>query len=294
MCKKIKCSREMMKRALSLSITVIFLIFATLAYADEPVPGLTLLSGKFRICEPSRDCSKRDCTPSRDCAVPLDTRDCSTCLLRNLFGGCALRENDPVCEAAKAAQNRNYAATRATCEASKAAERLDCEVRRTQCNSEADIELRRCRELKESEIHLGNKIQDEITTKLFKVKSMPSKELPSKILDWQKLAIDEHDLKTIRIIDVNKTDFDALKWGPFKDPGEGNVSSHNIFPLGPYLVQLNGETANNSDVIRFIYWSYLFEKLGVDGVAQSLSVEPGTLEAYIETRVHQACQNNGC
>ena len=104
--------------------------------------------------------SERDCRQNRSCDYdrPHDTRDCSACLLRaprvclpdtpfgrgSCSGGqCVQRGNDPVCEAAKAAQNLAYntehearvaacrgekEVARMACEAEKAAEKGLCEV----------------------------------------------------------------------------------------------------------------------------------------------------------------------
>jgi hypothetical protein len=82
-----------------------------------------------RDCAPTRECTPiRDCTPSASCDVQVDQRDCSVCLIHNIFtGGCSQRGNDPVCEAAKAAQNTGYAAAKAACEAQKSAAKADCE-----------------------------------------------------------------------------------------------------------------------------------------------------------------------
>ena len=52
------------------------------------------------------------------CPNNHDTRDCSVCLLR-VLGHCTQRGNDPVCEAAKAAQNAAYSVEFAACLASK-------------------------------------------------------------------------------------------------------------------------------------------------------------------------------
>lgn len=75
------------------------------------------------------------CRSSRNCSVSCsrDTRDCRACLLRRPWdGGCALRGNDPTCEAAKAAQNAIYAtdceARRLDCERLKATENIGCEI----------------------------------------------------------------------------------------------------------------------------------------------------------------------
>jgi CheY-like chemotaxis protein len=54
-----------------------------------------------------------------------------------VFGATVINTNDPVCEAAKAAQNQIYASQKAACEVSKAAERSECEVRKMVCGSVA-------------------------------------------------------------------------------------------------------------------------------------------------------------
>lgn len=90
-------------------------------------------------CTVTRECSfdTIECTSARSCDLPRqhDSRDCSACLLRNPFGGCILRGNDPVCEAAKAAQNAIYdadhAARKADCERIKSTEKLACEANKS-------------------------------------------------------------------------------------------------------------------------------------------------------------------
>ena len=90
------------------------------------------LAGRANFsCAPSRDCRQtRDCgSGMRDCSQPHDTRNCRACLVRRPWdGGCAVRGNDPVCEAAKAAQNAAYAAVKGTCEAENATSRGICEA----------------------------------------------------------------------------------------------------------------------------------------------------------------------
>lgn len=115
---------------------------------DYDGPGIGTLRDctPTKDCIPTRDCSADhiDCTPTRDCNVSRshDTRNCSACLLRNPFGGCIIRGNDPTCEAAKAAQNawydadyarrkldceRNKLEAKAACEVNKSAWKFDCE-----------------------------------------------------------------------------------------------------------------------------------------------------------------------
>jgi hypothetical protein len=67
------------------------------------------------------------CVPTGDCSPSHDDRECNRCLV-SAFGHCAVRGNDPACEAAKAAQNGIYAAQKAQCETAKEQDRLTCET----------------------------------------------------------------------------------------------------------------------------------------------------------------------
>ena len=93
----------------------------------------------------NRECSiNKDCTQTRNCTFKKnhDTRNCKACIVKNPFGGCVIRGNDPVCEVTKASQNSIYDAQYAArkgdcerlkssaklfCEANKAARKIDCE-----------------------------------------------------------------------------------------------------------------------------------------------------------------------
>jgi len=77
-------------------------------------------------CEPLLEIP--DCTPKQDCETRRDPRECNQCLLRNPFGGCAIRANDPICEAAKAAQDRAYELSKVACETGKAEQKEQCEA----------------------------------------------------------------------------------------------------------------------------------------------------------------------
>lgn len=86
------------------------------------------------------DGSGINCTPTRDCRQTrncqydpnVDRRNCRACILRNPFGGCSIRGNDPLCEIAKATQNELYkadaAAKKLNCERIKETKRLACEA----------------------------------------------------------------------------------------------------------------------------------------------------------------------
>lgn len=73
------------------------------------------------------------CVSNRDCTPPRDARSCETSIA-GLF-----KRLDPVCEAAKAAQNQIYDSQRVACESSKAAERAQCEAREQFCFSVAKV-----------------------------------------------------------------------------------------------------------------------------------------------------------
>lgn len=72
----------------------------------------------------NRDCSPHSCTRSHD------QRDCSVCLIPRIWPGrgCAQRGNNPICEAAKAAQNVIYDGQHAACELDAARLKGICEA----------------------------------------------------------------------------------------------------------------------------------------------------------------------
>jgi hypothetical protein len=82
-----------------------------------------------RVCSlksDDRDCSLKE--DQRDCSVGHDTRNCSVSTPLGSF-------NDPVCEAAKAAQNAAYAAQKASCEAAKAGQNLAYKAEKDACEA---------------------------------------------------------------------------------------------------------------------------------------------------------------
>ena len=89
-----------------------------------------------RGCDATADCSlkvnTRDCSlnvDTRDCSLQVDNRDCSLQVdtrscghdISLPFNG-SMHVNDPVCEAAKAAQNAAYATAKAACEVAKSSQ----------------------------------------------------------------------------------------------------------------------------------------------------------------------------
>lgn len=98
-------------------------------------------------CRQTKDCSQdRDCRSGRSCSFQKnhDTRNCNKCLVKNPFGGCTIRGNDPICEAAKAAQNAAYDAAHAgrvlDCERLKNTEKATCEAEKVTAKAACEAE----------------------------------------------------------------------------------------------------------------------------------------------------------
>lgn len=105
-------------------------------------------------------CEVRDCTAQRSCSSGFtqcirerDTRDCTRCLFRNpLNNRCVSEATDPICEAARAAQNAKFEEERAACLEQEALEQEDCErlaaQERASCELEANSERTACQAVK--------------------------------------------------------------------------------------------------------------------------------------------------
>ena len=109
--------------------------------AKIPTPdGAAIDCTPTRDCTPARNCTAtRDCSPSGSCDLHVDQRDCSTCVLPNIFtGGCSKRGNNPACEVAKAAQNAGYATAKAACETQKSTEKANCEAQKTAAKADCE------------------------------------------------------------------------------------------------------------------------------------------------------------
>ena len=110
-------------------------------------------------CTPTRDCTPRrncafeniDCRQTRDCRQENNcqqTQDCSACIVRNPFGGCSIRGNDPICEARKVAR-------KADCERLKEQRRVQCEAEKVTakgiCEADKAGKIADCERLKKQE-----------------------------------------------------------------------------------------------------------------------------------------------
>ena len=93
-------------------------------------------------------CSKRECVAQRECETGFtqcvrqrDTRDCTTCLFRNPLNNRCINEGiDPICEAARTAQNVRHERARSACLEREAAAGQDCERLRSQEIRSCEIE----------------------------------------------------------------------------------------------------------------------------------------------------------
>jgi hypothetical protein len=122
----------------------------------DPLPPRNL-TGILKPFNPEEIvCAERECEAGRECVAEIakckpqrDTRDCTTCLFRNpLNNRCVNEGTDPICEAARTAQNIRYETQRTECLGREEAIRLDCERRRAQelrsCEIESATELSAC------------------------------------------------------------------------------------------------------------------------------------------------------
>jgi hypothetical protein len=131
----------------------------------EDLLGKHAFNGNYRnfLGQDGQDCSqikKRGCDATASCPLDVDTRDCSLktdnrdCSLQTDTRSCPLQEdtrscghdidlpfhgkvhvNDPVCEAAKAAQNALYSKDKAACEAAKAAQNVAYSTSKAACET---------------------------------------------------------------------------------------------------------------------------------------------------------------
>ncbi|MCO7223040.1 hypothetical protein [Pleionea sp. CnH1-48] len=108
--------------------------------------------GAFKQCVQLVDCSS-----ARSCKIKAkyDKRSCRKCLAKNPFGGCLLRGNDPVCEAAKAAKNAAY-------QAGLSKKKLECErlkaTKLKQCKSKVKSLQKKCEQGKAEQLKEVDKL----------------------------------------------------------------------------------------------------------------------------------------
>ena len=100
---------------------------SSVALAQASRPGQ-----ETRRCKMVESCNVPP--PIRDCALQTDTRSC----MRNVVPF-NIQINDPVCEAAKEAQNQTYQVAKVACEFQKAADRAENEWKRQRCLSFANV-----------------------------------------------------------------------------------------------------------------------------------------------------------
>ncbi len=231
-------------------------------------PGI----GKFRNCT-----STKDCTPTKDCSQSHDTRNCKACILKNPFGGCALKGNDPICEVSKAAQNAVYAAKKASCEAEKSTMKARCEADKTANKLD-------CERLKQTQIFTAEIYEAAI----HRSKEVAFKNNPRLIPDAIKETLKE---------EFRKETLDRVRW---TDGWSDNLS------VQKYAIAYNGKAAITFDNIIVFksealansdlgLWAHelehvkQFQLLGIDGFAQYYTHKEGTIESLATKQSKYVC-----
>lgn len=149
----IEVPRPFLRDALHASLKDIQIIvdFDTSGLPDEKLSGnLQSFSIEDIVCAERECVSPRECNAGfTKCIRQRDTRDCATCLFRNPLNNRCVKEGiDPICEAAKTAQNSRYEMARAACMEQEETARQDCVRLRSQeirsCEIEAVSEQSSC------------------------------------------------------------------------------------------------------------------------------------------------------
>ena len=97
----------------------------------------------------------------------------------------------------------------------------------------------------------------------------------------------------VRVSLVPSEKFSALRWGPFEKTASAS-DDVKIFPLGDRLIQLENTKYEFIELARSLIWISQFQKLGIDGIAQALTLVPGSLEKFIETELDRTCGHGNC
>lgn len=141
----IEIPRPFLRDALDASLKDIQ-ILVDLDVRNLPTQEFPAILRPFRVDDIT--CEERECHSQRVCETGFsrctrqrDTRDCSTCLFRNpLNNRCVNEGTDPICEAARTAQNQKYDTAHTACVEREASARRDCERLRTQEIRSCEIE----------------------------------------------------------------------------------------------------------------------------------------------------------
>lgn len=247
---------------------IILLSLVCITRAAGQSPQVDENCNMIRICAPVRDCST---------SAQRDTRSCNKCLVTNPFGGCALRGNDPFCEASKAAQNSIY-------EAEAAAKKLDCErqkaVEKAACETEVFAARSSC------QIARGQ-VKNELLLYLLSHNPPSAANLPRDVSD--KLLSDStyqrSELDRIRVIELSS---DEKTPNVFDNEKQGFTIDNVVF-LRPAR-----EALHLRFWVRQLEFSRLFSSYGVDAFGKALLSNPEVFSRLVDVATSQKCENLSC
>ena len=223
-----------------------------------------------------------------DCRPIVDARECRACLLNNPFSGsCAVRGNDPGCEAAKVAANASNAIAKARCEASKTSAKADCDLQKGTCVAAFQL----CQTLRSAEIEDAAPLVERLTRLVAQADALPSLPLSK---DFVPEGFRIAGGKNIGVSTVNEEQFDAIRWGPFEKPQNALPHSLATFSIGERLIHLENAPQLRVEIVRSLLWIIQFEKLGIDGLAQVIRHAPGALDKIVNQDVEKACGKLAC
>lgn len=251
------------------SIISLFIIFAFSfsISASEEFPYLD------KDCQPIENCiSTRDCSfhPSRD------TRDCKKCLLVGPFGGgCAVRGNDPSCEASKAAQNAIYNAEttvkKMDCERKKAIEKLVCETTTSEQQFVCEAQKKQS-------------FPNELIEYLTKIERNNCKELSS--YEFSKLS-ELYSPEMIAEIEVCPVIPDI----PFPNIFEGEDYG---FSIGKTIFVDNNKNPSLRFWIEQVELSKLYQSYGINDLYIAMREAPKVISGIVDEKVKVKCKEILC
>lgn len=251
--------------------------------------------GVYRSCE-----NLVDCTPDRNCSaivVRKDTRNCRSCLLKNPFGGCIQRGNDPICEASKAAQNASY-------KADEAARRLDCERLKSQskaiCEIKKETDRVECLSIRDSEAIKSKQVEVKYDSLLRLSKNSDGLNLSKNLSSYLKSYLSLDEEIDVRFYQYTYGSSLYLKAYKFFNPTRYVNKSDLVKILGSDLSKLNSVNditfvdldyyLKVEDVIKAIFTNMIFEKYGTSGVATLVASKGISLNTIVDDLVIEVCE----
>lgn len=231
------------------------------------------------------------CQINRDCAAEASSRsssnsdrNCNRCLLTHPWGGCAVRGNDPLCEAQKAAQN-------AIADAERGANKIDCERQKEaallQCRARLAIAIADCKVQKTATT--GNSDISIFQRLLASGGDGENKQIPEAVVIRlsQSGLYDVSLLKNMKVVQLGASDVIPKV---FSDAETGFTVGNKIFL----------KDINNVSNIPLEFWvrqleiSKLFSEYGTSEFGKAIETSPNTIFSLVNGKVSKNCASLGC